>query len=167
MLYSLHFQHKQRAQCSAQSPALVGGVAGAGEGKGSSAPAPLPRAAVLPATLTSHTPWATAALPITQHSLRGMRSESSGGSTVDGGVKPLSFHGERRRAAPASLLQLEHGHGDAFTHANAQGMSRLPSRFLPVQLLTPRGAERMPLVRAAVSGLLAAAGQGRRPLRQI
>lgn len=82
---------------------------------------------MLPATLLSHTPLATAALPITQHSLRGMRSESSRGSTGDGlgggggGVKPLSFLGEQRRAAPASLLQLEDGRGDAFTHRNVRG----------------------------------------------
>lgn len=38
-----------------------------------------------------------------------------------GGVKPLSFLGEQRRAAPASLLQLEDGRGDAFTHTNVRG----------------------------------------------
>lgn len=43
----------------------------------------------------------------------------SGGGGVD--VKPLSFLGEQRHAAPASLLQLEHGRGDAFTHRNVRG----------------------------------------------
>lgn len=38
--------------------------------------------------LPSHTPLATAALPTTQHSLRGMRGESSRGSTGNGASSP-------------------------------------------------------------------------------
>lgn len=117
-----------------------------------------------PCSLPLH-PLATAALPKTQHSQGGMKSKSSRGSTgICGGAKHLSFRGEQYHAVPAFLLQLEHRRGDASMHAIAQRWNLFPSHLLLLQLLPPKGAESMPLVRGAVSGLLAAAGQGRRPL---
>lgn len=138
MLYSLHFQHKQRAQCSAQSPALAGDTARAGEGKGSPAPAPLPGGGA-PRSLTSHTP---ALLPSPESSThRGMRSKSSRGSTGDGG-KPLSSHGEQRRAAPAFLLQLERGRG---MHLHTRARVESPSLiFCPSSSCLPEGSRERP-----------------------
>lgn len=134
------------------------------EEEGQPCTSPSAQGSCAPCSLPLH-PLATAALPKTQHSQGGMRSKSSRGSTgICGGAKHLSFRGEQHHAVPAFLLQLEHRCGDASTHVIAQRWNLFPSHFLLLQLLPPKGAESMPLVRGAVSGLLAAAGQGRRPL---
>lgn len=69
-------------------------------------------------------------------------------------------------AALPQLSSCSWSAGGGCTYTHAQGWSLLPSFSAHPALASQRGRENAP-VRAAVSGLLAAAGQGWRPRRQF